>query len=169
VIDNKADEEVEAMVQAAKGCVYWPGSTDLVDAAAVVRTLERIRQRYPTIRGLINCAGVAAAQRTVHLKTHEPHDLDLFQFVMNVNVVGTFNMSRLVAAMMASNEPVDGERGVIVNVSSVAYQDGQIGQVAYAASKGAVASMTLPMTRDLAVFGIRVCTIAPGLFGTLEM
>lgn len=113
----------------------------------------------------INCAGIAVAQRTLSKKG--AHDLASFQRVLNVNVAGTFNVIRLVAARLAETEAgVDGERGVIVDTASVAAFDGQIGQAAYAASKGAIAAMTLPIARDLSGVGIRICTIAPGLFKT---
>ncbi|HEX9775300.1 MAG TPA: 3-hydroxyacyl-CoA dehydrogenase [Actinomycetota bacterium] len=112
----------------------------------------------------VNCAGVAWAQRTV--SKDGPHPLDLFAKVVTVNLIGTFNMTRLAAAQMVSQEPIDGERGVIVNTASIAAFDGQIGQVAYAASKGGVVSMTLPVARDLAARLIRVCTIAPGTMNT---
>lgn len=115
--------------------------------------------------GLVNCAGIAPASRTVG--RHGPHALDLFQKVINVNLVGTFNMIRLAAAAMADNDPEPtGERGVIINTASVAAYDGQIGQAAYSASKGGVVGMTLPIARDLARSGIRCMTIAPGIFGT---
>lgn len=115
--------------------------------------------------GLINCAGVAPASRTVG--RNGPHALDLFQKVVMINLVGTFNMSRLAAAAMSENAPEStGERGVIINTASVAAYDGQIGQAAYAASKAGVVGMTLPMARDLAQTGIRCMTIAPGIFGT---
>ncbi|MEZ4256584.1 MAG: 3-hydroxyacyl-CoA dehydrogenase [Polyangiales bacterium] len=114
----------------------------------------------------VSCAGVGWAKRTLS-KEGEPHDLELFEKVIGVNLVGTFNVLRQAAAAMAKNDPgPDGERGVIVNTASVAAFDGQIGQIAYAASKGGVAAMTLPAARDLAVTGIRVCTVAPGTFDT---
>ena len=117
------------------------------------------------LRGLVNCAGVAPAIKTVG--KDGPHPLDAFQRAVNINLVGTFNMCRLAADAMARQEPLeDGERGVIVNTASVAAFDGQIGQAAYAASKAAVAGMTLPLARDLARSGIRVMTIAPGIFET---
>jgi 3-hydroxyacyl-CoA dehydrogenase / 3-hydroxy-2-methylbutyryl-CoA dehydrogenase len=111
------------------------------------------------------CAGIGWAQRTV--TKQGPHDLSYFQTVINVNLVGTFNVLRLAAAAMASNEPDgQGERGVCVNTASVAAFDGQIGQIAYAASKAGIAGLTLPAARDLSSLGIRVITIAPGLFDT---
>jgi len=117
------------------------------------------------LRGLVNCAGVAPASRTVG--RDGPHPLDLFQKVLAINLVGTFNMIRLAAAAMGGNAPEPtGERGVLVNTASVAAFDGQISQAAYAASKAGVAGMTLPIARDLAKSGIRCVTIAPGIFGT---
>jgi 3-hydroxyacyl-CoA dehydrogenase/3-hydroxy-2-methylbutyryl-CoA dehydrogenase len=119
--------------------------------------------RTPNV--VVNCAGIAIAQRT--LTKRGPHDLESFARIVQVNVVGTFNVIRLVSARMAESEPnAGGERGVIVNTASVAAFDGQIGQAAYSASKGAVVGMTLPIARDLMGNGIRVCTIAPGLFKT---
>jgi NAD(P)-dependent dehydrogenase (short-subunit alcohol dehydrogenase family) len=118
-----------------------------------------------TLRGLINCAGVAPAVKTVG--KDGPHPLDVFQRTININLVGTFNMARLAAEAMGKQEAIEfGERGVIINTASVAAFDGQIGQAAYASSKAAVAGMTLPMARDLARSGVRVMTIAPGIFET---
>ncbi len=117
------------------------------------------------LRGLINCAGVAPAVKTVG--KDGPHPLDLFQRTVNINLVGTFNMCRLAADAMGKTDAVDtGERGVIINTASVAAYDGQIGQSAYSASKGGIVGMTLPIARELAQFGVRVLTIAPGLFLT---
>ena len=118
-----------------------------------------------TLRGLVNCAGIATASRTVG-KTG-PHPLDQFARVININLIGTFNMIRLAATAMAGNAPnAGGERGVSSNTASVAAFDGQIGQAAYAASKGGVVAMTLAIARDLSRDGIRVMTIAPGIFET---
>jgi len=118
------------------------------------------------LRVAVSCAGVGWAARTLD-KTGKPHDLELFKTVVGVNLVGTFNVLRLAASAMAKTAPLDGgERGVIVNTASVAAFDGQIGQIAYAASKAGVAGMTLPAARDLAPVGVRVLTIAPGLFDT---
>ncbi|MCL4165550.1 UNVERIFIED_CONTAM: hypothetical protein GTU68_035661, partial [Idotea baltica] len=118
------------------------------------------------LKSLVNCAGIGWAARTIG-KTGEPHDLDLFQTVININLVGTFNCIRLAASGMNDNEPdADGQRGAIVNTASVAAYDGQIGQAAYSASKGGVVGMTLTIARDLAAAGIRVNTIAPGLIDT---
>ncbi|MBB5471187.1 NAD(P)-dependent dehydrogenase (short-subunit alcohol dehydrogenase family) [Paraburkholderia sp. Clong3] len=118
-----------------------------------------------TLRGLVNCAGVAPAAKTVG--KDGPHSLDLFTRAISINLIGTFNMIRLAAVQMSKNEPnADGERGVIINTASVAAFDGQIGQAAYSASKAGVVGMTLPIARDLSRNAIRVMTIAPGLFET---
>ncbi|MBV2182657.1 3-hydroxyacyl-CoA dehydrogenase [Castellaniella sp. MT123] len=117
------------------------------------------------LRGLINCAGIAPASRIVGKSG--PHDLGLFRRVIDINLVGSFNMARLAAQAMTANEPqTTGERGVIINTASVAAYDGQIGQCAYAASKAGIVGMTLAIARDLSKLGIRCMTIAPGIFGT---
>ena len=135
--------------------------TDEADAAAAVAAAQRLG----SLRGLINCAGVAPAQRT--LGKHGPHALELFARTVQINLIGSFNMARLAAAAIATQPPLgDGERGVIINTASVAAYDGQIGQAAYAASKAGIVGLTLPMARDLARDGIRVMTIAPGIFET---
>ncbi len=118
-----------------------------------------------TLRGLINCAGVAPAVKTVGKEG--AHPLDVFQRTININLVGTFNMARLAADAMGKTDALEsGERGVIINTASVAAYDGQIGQAAYGSSKAAVVGLTLPMARDLARSGVRVMTIAPGIFET---
>ena len=118
-----------------------------------------------TLRGLINCAGVGPASRT--LGKDGPHSLEAFARTVNINLVGSFNMARLAAAAIDAQEPLaDGERGIIIHTASVAAYDGQIGQTAYAASKAGLVGLTLPMARDLARDGIRVMTIAPGIFET---
>ncbi|MBN3789362.1 3-hydroxyacyl-CoA dehydrogenase [Burkholderia sp. Ac-20353] len=121
--------------------------------------------RTGTLRGLVNCAGIAPAAKTIG--KDGAHPLDVFAKTISVNLVGTFNMIRIAAVAMAANEPnAEGERGVVISTASVAAFDGQIGQAAYAASKAGVAGMTLPIARDLSRSGIRVMTIAPGLFET---
>jgi NAD(P)-dependent dehydrogenase (short-subunit alcohol dehydrogenase family) len=118
-----------------------------------------------TLRGLINCAGIAPAEKTIG--KNGPHSLAVFSKVVQVNLIGTFNMIRLAAHAMSQNAPqASGERGVVINTASVAAFDGQIGQAAYGASKAGVAGMTLPIARDLSRNGIRVMTIAPGIFAT---
>ncbi|WP_087722520.1 3-hydroxyacyl-CoA dehydrogenase [Pandoraea sp. PE-S2T-3] len=125
-------------------------------------------QTLGTLRGLVNCAGIAIGSKTVG--RDGPHPLDTFSRVIQINLIGTFNMIRLAATAMSQTEPNgEGERGVIVNTASVAAYDGQMGQAAYAASKGGVASLTLPVARDLSRSGIRVMTIAPGIFETPMM
>ena len=118
---------------------------------------------------MVHCAGVVSVAKLVD-REGNPADLEAYNRTININLVGTFNVMRLAAAAMAKNAPgEDGERGVIINTASIAAMDGQIGQAAYAASKGGVASLTLPAARELARHGIRVVTIAPGIFGTPMM
>lgn len=138
---------------------------DVTDGAQVEAAVA-LATSLGTLRVAVSCAGVGFATRTLD-RTGKPHDLDVFKMVVGVNLVGTFNVLRLAAAAIARTEPLEhGERGVIVNTASVAAFDGQIGQIAYAASKGGVAAMTLPAARDLSAVGIRVVTIAPGIFDT---
>jgi len=137
--------------------------TDVTDEAAVTAALD-IAESLGPVRIVINCAGTGNAIKT--LSKDGPFPLDLFKKVVEINLIGTFNVIRLGAERIAKTEPINGERGVIVNTASVAAFDGQIGQAAYSASKGGVVGMTLPIARDLAELGIRVCTIAPGLFDT---
>lgn len=137
---------------------------DVTDEAQIRAAIEAATGLAP-LAGAIACAGIAPAARIVGREG--PHELALFEKVLRVNTLGTFNLLRLAAAAMSKNEPTEeGERGVVVCTASVAAFDGQIGQAAYAASKGAVAAMTLPAARELAKFGIRVVTIAPGIFET---
>ncbi|MHB0777246.1 3-hydroxyacyl-CoA dehydrogenase [Halomonas sp. WWR20] len=132
--------------------------------AAVQATLRT----FGGVHGLANCAGVLNAEKVLGRKG--PHGLDSFARTVNVNLIGSFNMLRLAAQAMADNAPDgEGERGVIINTASIAAYDGQMGQTAYAASKGAIASLTLPAARDLARYGIRVMTVAPGIFETPMM
>jgi NAD(P)-dependent dehydrogenase (short-subunit alcohol dehydrogenase family) len=141
--------------------------TDVTDEDSV-RAAVGAAQDLGEFRGAVNCAGVASAEKV--LGKEGPHSLDAFAKVVQVNLVGTFNVIRLAAEAMSGNGPLEsGERGVIVNTASVAAFDGQIGQVAYAASKGGVVSLTLPVARELAKSGIRVMTIAPGIFDTPMM
>ena len=138
---------------------------DVTDAAQVEAAVAQASGLGP-LRVVVQCAGVGWASRTLD-KTGKPHDLELFQKVIAINLVGHFNVLRLAASAISKTEPTDnGERGVIVMTASVAAYDGQIGQIAYAASKAGVVGMTLPAARDLAPAGIRVVTIAPGIFDT---
>jgi NAD(P)-dependent dehydrogenase (short-subunit alcohol dehydrogenase family) len=135
--------------------------TSEADAQAAVDAAGQLG----TLRGLVNCAGIAIGEKTVG--KDGPHSLASFTRVITINLIGTFNMIRVAATAMSKLEPTaDGERGVVINTASVAAFDGQIGQVAYSASKGGVVGMTLPIARDLSRSGIRCCTIAPGIFGT---
>jgi NAD(P)-dependent dehydrogenase (short-subunit alcohol dehydrogenase family) len=141
--------------------------TDVTDEESVGAAVEAALESGP-LSGAVNCAGVAIAEKA--LGRDGPHPLDSFTKVIQVNLIGTFNVIRLAAAAMLGNEPdEEGGRGVIVNTASVAAFDGQIGQAAYAASKGGVVSMTLPLAREFARSGIRVAAIAPGLFDTPMM
>ncbi len=137
--------------------------TDVVDEAQAAAAVD-LAQSLGTLRVLVNCAGIGTPGRTI--SKNGPMPLEQFTRVLSVNLIGTFNMIRLAANAMVTGDEVDGERGVIVNTASVAAFDGQIGQVAYSASKGGIVGMTLPIARDLAGQKIRVVTIAPGLFRT---
>ena len=138
---------------------------DVRDADAAVRALNEARGHQGAARILVNCAGIGTAERIVG--RGGPMVLDAFAAVIGVNLIGTFNMMRLAAAEMSQQDPLeDGERGIIVSAASVAAFEGQIGQAAYAASKGGIVALTLPAAREFAQFGIRVMTIAPGLFRT---
>ena len=146
-----------------EGALFAPG--DVTSADDVSAALEAAVKRFGGLQGLVNCAGIGTADKTFGKRGSA--DLAGFTRVIQVNLIGTFNCIRLAAARMAENAPnAEGERGVIVNTASVAAFDGQIGQAAYSASKGGIVGMTLPIARDLAELGIRVCTIAPGLFDT---
>src|ERR671916_1527143 len=141
---------------------------DVTDEESVRAAVETVVEEFGGLHGAVNCAGVAIAEKV--LGREGPHSLDSFTNVIQVNLIGMFNVIRLAAGAMVGNEPGgEGGRGVIVNTASVAAFDGQIGQAAYAASKGGVASMTLPLAREFARSGIRVVTIAPGLFDTPMM
>ena len=132
----------------------------------MTRALDTAVEHFGSIQSAINCAGIGSAGRTID-KNNQPFNLDHFRLTVEINLIGTFNVIRLAAARMNENEPnAEGERGVIINTASAAAFDGQIGQCAYSASKGGVVSMTLPIARDLSRHGIRVMTIAPGLFET---
>src|SRR2546425_641025 len=138
---------------------------DVTHEADGQTAVDAALKNFGALQGLVNCAGIAIAERTV--KKDGPHSLASFTRVININLIGTFNMIRLAAVAMAKGQSnAAGERGVIVNTASVAAYDGQIGQAAYSASKGGVVGMTLPIARDLSRDGIRVCTIAPGIFET---
>ncbi len=159
-LDGEAVKEVAAKIGGVGLAV------DVSDEASVQQALDTVERDLGIPRVVVSCAGIAPASRIVGRE--EPHALELFQQVINVNLVGTFNVLRLAAAKMTALEPTSksGQRGVIINTASVAAFEGQIGQAAYASSKGGVVALTLPAARELARFGIRVMTIAPGLIGT---
>ncbi len=139
--------------------------TDVTSETEAQAAVEVATSKFGGLHGLVNCAGIGPAERV--LGKQGPHRFELFARVININLVGAFNMIRLASVAMAAGEPnAAGERGIIVNTASVAAWDGQIGQAAYAASKGGIVAMTLPIARELARNGIRVCTIAPGIFHT---
>lgn len=161
VIDRQ--EDLGQQVAAEIGGTFAPA--DVVSETDVAAAVETAVHLAP-LRAMVNCAGLARAGRTV-ARNGEPYALEQFEFVVRVNLIGTFNCLRLGAAAMAANEPqADGARGSILNCASVAAVDGQIGQAAYSASKAGIVGMTLPIARDLAMLGIRVNTILPGLFDT---
>lgn len=158
--------ETGAETASALGCRFV--RTDVADEAAGRAAVATALEAYGGLDGLVTCAGIVAGARV--LGRNGPHDLDAFARTVRVNLVGTFNMVRLAAEAMAAREPdPDGSRGVVVTTSSIAAFDGQVGQAAYAASKGGVASLTLPLARDLAAHGIRVVSVAPGIFETPMM
>jgi NAD(P)-dependent dehydrogenase (short-subunit alcohol dehydrogenase family) len=154
---------VEAVAKETGGLAL---ECDVASEASAKAAIEAAKKTHGPARILVNCAGIAPGARVVG--KDGPHDLAFFSKVINVNLVGTFNMLRLAAADMTALEPAgdSGERGVIINTASVAAYEGQIGQAAYSASKAGVVGLTLPAARELAKFGVRVVTIAPGLFGT---
>ncbi len=163
ILDRDATKGEALAAELGAGCRFV--STDVTSAEQVQAAIATALTLGP-LRVSVSCAGVGWVQRTLS-KEGAPHDLEAFAKVVQINLVGSFNVMRLAAAAMARNEPQrHGERGVIINTASIAAFDGQIGQVAYAASKAGVAGMTLPAARDLSKAGVRVLTIAPGTFAT---
>jgi 3-hydroxyacyl-CoA dehydrogenase / 3-hydroxy-2-methylbutyryl-CoA dehydrogenase len=162
VVDLDA-EKAEALAGELEGAAHY--RADVTNEAEVEAAVAAAVQEFGALRLTVSCAGIGWAERTVGRQG--PAQLQPFETVVRVNLIGTFNVLRLAATAMAGNDPDDeGERGAVVMTASIAAWDGQIGQTAYAASKGGVASLTLPAARDLSRLGIRVCTIAPGLFDT---
>ena len=160
-----ADLQAEAGEKLARELGGRFAKCDVTSEADAKAAVALALKEFGGLQVLVNCAGIAIAERTIGKEA--PHDLGRFTRVVAVNLIGTFNMIRLAADAMARAGPnAAGERGVIVNTASVAAYDGQIGQAAYSASKGGVVGMTLPIARDLSRNGIRVCTIAPGIFET---
>ncbi|WP_022980606.1 SDR family NAD(P)-dependent oxidoreductase [Ideonella sp. B508-1] len=164
VLDRQA--EAAQRVAADIGGLACP--CDITDTAALTAALAQAEAAHGPARILMNIAGIGTARRIVQ-RDGSPAPLEDFERVVRINLIGTYNVTRLVVARMTTLPPLpdtDGERGVVVNTASVAAFDGQVGQEAYAASKAGIAGMTLPLARDLAQFGVRVCTLAPGLFAT---
>jgi NAD(P)-dependent dehydrogenase (short-subunit alcohol dehydrogenase family) len=163
VICDLNEEQGNAVADEVKGAF---AKTDVSNEEQVQAAIDKALELGP-LRGLVNSAGLGHPGRTVD-RDGNPHPLDRFEFVIRVNLIGTFNCLRLAAAAMSKQDPVDagGQRGAVVNMASVAAFDGQIGQAAYSASKGGIVGMTLPIARDLAAVGVRVNTIAPGLIDT---
>ena len=160
-VDEEAGEELAADI-GDRARFAW---ADVTDEESTLRALDTARDAFGGLHGLVNCAGIGPAEKVVGKRG--THSLDSFVKAVQINLVGTFNPIRLATPIMIENEPTeDGERGVIVNTASVAAFDGQVGQAAYSASKGGVASMTLPIAREMAEHGIRAMTIAPGIFET---
>lgn len=167
VLADRAAEAVQAQAEAL-GAAALAVTCDVTSEDEGRAAVAAAQDRFGALHGLVNCAGVAPGERI--LGRSGPHALELFSRAVAINLVGTFNMLRLAAEAIAANAPGDsGERGVIVNTASIAAFDGQIGQAAYAASKAGVAGLTLPAARELARHGIRVVTIAPGIFATPMM
>ena len=163
IIDRDADNGSRLAAEIGERTRFI--QADVSSEDEVQRALDFTVAELSGLNVLINCAGVGLAART--LSSRGPHPLDAFASVVRINLIGAFNVIRLASALMAGNEPLaNGERGLIVNTASVAAFEGQIGQAAYSASKGGIVGMTLPIARDLARYGIRVCTIAPGIFDT---
>ncbi|MFD1020819.1 3-hydroxyacyl-CoA dehydrogenase [Thalassobacillus hwangdonensis] len=163
IADRNEDGAADLAQELGNRCIFH--STDVTSTSDIEELLELTLDQFGAVHVLVNCAGIGVAEKV--LGKEGPHDLGKFSKVIEVNLIGTFNMIRMVGERMKENEANgDGERGVIINTASVAAFEGQIGQAAYSASKGGVASMTLPIAREYARYGIRVMTIAPGLFDT---
>jgi len=161
VIADMQEEKGQAVAKDIGGIFVKCDVSNEADGQAVIQRATA----HGKLMGLVNCAGIAPAEKTVG--KNGAHNLALYQKVIQVNLIGSFNMIRLAAEAMSKNEPeATGERGVLISTASVAAYDGQIGQAAYSASKGGIVGMTLPIARDLARNGIRNMTIAPGIFGT---
>lgn len=159
---SKGEEVAKSL---GDNCVFAP--VDVTSTEDVESALALTKGKFGRLDAAVNCAGIGVAFKTYNFNKNRPHDLNDFIKVQMINTVGTFNVIRLSSGLMGQNEPdKDNQRGVIVNTASVAAFDGQMGQAAYSASKGAIVGMTLPIARDLASIGIRVNTIAPGLFDT---
>ncbi|HUH49620.1 MAG TPA: 3-hydroxyacyl-CoA dehydrogenase [Mycoplana sp.] len=168
VVIADVNTEAGASIVGELGTIAAFTRTDVTQEKDAQAAVDLALERFGHLHGLVNCAGIAPGEKVIG--RDGPHKLESFARTIGINLVGTFNMTRLAAAAIAKENPgAEGERGVIVNTASVAAFDGQVGQAAYAASKGGVAAMTLPIARELARSGIRVVTIAPGIFETPMM
>ncbi|MFB2563141.1 3-hydroxyacyl-CoA dehydrogenase [Rhizobium sp. IMFF44] len=166
IADLNADAGAAIISELGAGAAFI--KTDVTQEEDGQAAIDMAQERFGHLHGLVNCAGIAPGEKVIG--RNGPHRLDSFGRTIGINLIGTFNMIRLAAATIVKEQPdADGERGVVVNTASVAAFDGQIGQAAYAASKGGVAAMTLPIARELARSGIRVVAIAPGIFETPMM
>ena len=165
ICDLSTSKGHEVAKELGDGAVFVP--TNVTVESEVVTAVQTTKEKFGRLDVAVNCAGIAVAFKTYNFNKKIPHSLEDFIRVLMVNTTGTFNVIRLTAGLIGENKPDDnGQRGVIINTASVAAFDGQMGQAAYSASKGAIVGMTLPIARDLADQGIRVCTIAPGIFDT---
>ena len=163
IADTNAEQGRKLEIELGTRAGYFP--TDVTDESHVGKSLSAAREKFGSLHGAVNCAGIAPGERV--LGKGGPHRLDSFRRAIEINLIGTFNVLRLAAQAMEQNAPdAEGERGIIINTASIAAYDGQIGQAAYSASKAGVAGLTLPAARELARAGIRVMTIAPGIFET---
>lgn len=168
IVDLPKSDGQKLATELGENAIFVPA--DVASEEDITAALEAAKCSFGRLDVAVNCAGTSVAMRTFNFKKKLAHPLDDFARIMKINLIGTFNVNRLAAGLMGDNEPnADGQRGVIVNTASVAAYDGQIGQAAYAASKAAIVGMTLPIARDLSTQGIRVVTIAPGLFHTPMM
>jgi NAD(P)-dependent dehydrogenase (short-subunit alcohol dehydrogenase family) len=163
IVDLDSSDGEVAAKEIGDAAVFAPA--DVTSEEQVTSAVDGAQSRFDGLHIVVNCAGVGFPGRVV-TRDGEPGDLNVFETVVRINLIGTFNVIRIVAARMAKQEPVDDERGVIVNTASIAAFDGQIGQAAYSASKGGIVGMTLPIARDLATKLIRCVSIAPGTFDT---
>lgn len=167
VLDRDEDKGKQLAAELGPRAAFF--FMDATKEETIKKAVDACKDKFGGIHGAVACAGVGAATTTLG-KGGKPHDSGVWDFVIKVNLYGVFNLAKYAASHMANNTPdANGLRGVIINCASVAAIEGQKGQVAYGASKGAVAAMTLPMARDLGTYGIRVLTIAPGIFGTPMM
>ena len=164
ILDLSEERGTSLVEELGENAVFY--KTNVTSEEDVQHAIDSAISRFGSINTVVNCAGIAIAEKTVG-RNSSAHSFDSFKKVIEINLIGTFNVIRLAAAQMVNNQPnQEGERGVIINTASVAAFDGQMGQAAYSASKGGVVGMTLPIARDLAKSGIRVMTIAPGIIET---